>query len=72
MESSLAVAWRACAGLEDAQLIHSSIATDLDFAVALHSFVGFVPFAITVQTVNVENRTQVSREKEIVRVLHCM
>ena len=55
-----------------AQLIHSSIATDLDFAVALHSFVGFVPFAITVQTVNVENRTQVRREKEIVRVLHCM
>ena len=35
------------------ELFYSSIATDLDFAVALHSPVGFVPFAIAVQKVNV-------------------
>ena len=38
------------------ELFYSSIAIDLDFAVALHSPVGFVPFAITVQKVNVDNR----------------
>ena len=43
------------------KLIYSSIATDLDFAVALHSFVGFVPFVITVQTVYVVNPNLNSR-----------
>ena len=38
------------------ELFISSIATDLDFAVALHSPVGCVPFAINVQRVNVVDR----------------
>ena len=38
------------------ELFYSSIATDLDFPLALHSPVAFAPFAITVQTVNVVNQ----------------
>jgi len=38
------------------ELFYSSIATDLDFPVALHSPVGCVPFAINVQRVSVVDR----------------
>ena len=38
------------------ELSISSIATDLDLAVALHSTVGCVPFAINVQRVSVVDR----------------
>ena len=56
METSVAVTSRASAAVEVTELFYSSIATDLDFAVALNSPVGFVPFAITVQTINVAKR----------------
>ena len=55
METSVAVTSRASAAVEVTELFYSSIATDLDFAVALHSPVGFVPFDISVQIVDVVN-----------------